>query len=177
MKTCKDCQTEKSREEFYSNPNGRGGLFAYCKACHLVRGQKARDRRLLEGAREPRAEKFCHLCRLTLPGSAFSLNRVDASGLQPYCKTCAEGYRRVRTYGLSARQVEDMMEAQGGLCAACGTPGAGLGRRKNQLVVDHCHLTGRVRALICNPCNMAEGLLQTPEKAEALARYMLRTAS
>lgn len=53
-----------------------------------------------------------------------------------------------------------MVEAQDGLCAICGRPettrscASGEPRR---LSVDHDHVTGQVRGLLCHGCNVAIG--------------------
>jgi len=53
-----------------------------------------------------------------------------------------------RTYGLKLEQYEAILAAQGGVCGWCGRP---PGRRA--LVVDHDHVTGEIRGLLCDPCN------------------------
>jgi hypothetical protein len=66
----------------------------------------------------------------------------------------------MKSFGLSLAQYEAMHEAQNGCCAICKQPeraksnGDGQPRR---LAVDHCHATGRIRALLCSPCNTALG--------------------
>lgn len=50
-------------------------------------------------------------------------------------------------YGITPQQWDEMMEKQRGLCALCG------GEMKRP-VVDHCHQTGRVRGILCHPCNI-----------------------
>jgi hypothetical protein len=42
-----------------------------------------------------------------------------------------------------------MLTRQGGVCAICGKAPA----RGKVLFVDHCHITGRVRGLLCGKCN------------------------
>lgn len=59
---------------------------------------------------------------------------------------------RCRKYGLSVRAYRLMDLAQGGRCAI-----AGCGRPHE--VIDHCHLTDRVRGLLCSNCNSALGFL------------------
>jgi hypothetical protein len=58
--------------------------------------------------------------------------------------------------------------AQGGVCAICFEPEF----FRKTLSVDHCHKTGKVRALLCSCCNAAEGFMRTPENADRLAAYM-----
>ena len=44
---------------------------------------------------------------------------------------------------------------QDGCCAICGQPEKEL---KSKLSLDHCHITGRIRGLLCNRCNLFIGL-------------------
>lgn len=66
-----------------------------------------------------------------------------------------------RTYNISLRDYERMLEEQEHLCAICRTEGWTMADHHNlKLVVDHCHSTGNVRGLLCHNCNRALGLLQ-----------------
>ena len=47
-----------------------------------------------------------------------------------------------------------LMVKQDGCCAICGQPQKDL---KRKLALDHCHVTGRVRGLLCNNCNLLLG--------------------
>lgn len=47
-----------------------------------------------------------------------------------------------------------MFERQGGACAMC------LRKSERSLCVDHDHATKRVRALLCNSCNILIGFSQ-----------------
>ena len=59
-------------------------------------------------------------------------------------------------YGMSIQDYDRMLQAQGGLCKICQEPP----RIRSFLVVDHCHKSGKVRALLCQPCNIALGYFQ-----------------
>lgn len=73
--------------------------------------------------------------------------------------------RRTRVYGLTPEDYDRMHEEQDGCCAIC--------YRGAELVVDHHHMSGRVRSLLCSPCNTALGLLQEdPDRIKAMARYV-----
>lgn len=72
-------------------------------------------------------------------------------------------YERIPTslsrYGLTADKFFAMLKAQGGECAICRHKPSRRGRREEwtQLVIDHCHKTGKVRALLCQRCNCLLG--------------------
>jgi hypothetical protein len=52
-------------------------------------------------------------------------------------------------YGMSLEEYDAMLDRQGGVCAICKKkPDAG-----KALFVDHCHVTGMVRGLLCGKCN------------------------
>lgn len=52
-------------------------------------------------------------------------------------------------YGLTPQQVEQMKLDQNSSCAICGAPLT----EKNQRI-DHDHVTGKVRGLLCHECNI-----------------------
>ena len=59
-----------------------------------------------------------------------------------------------RLYGISAAEYDALLAKQGGVCAICRK------RSKERLCVDHCHLTGTIRGLLCHACNLALGSLK-----------------
>ncbi len=71
-----------------------------------------------------------------------------------------------RKYGITLEQFNGMLGKQGGHCALC--PTLPSEQKNGTLVVDHCHATGKIRGLLCNPCNTAIGLLK--EDKEVLKR-------
>lgn len=64
--------------------------------------------------------------------------------------------RFLRLYGITVEEYDRLLEAQGGTCARCKKPPSETLR----LAVDHCHTTGRVRGLLCGPCNTYLGRLE-----------------
>ena len=65
--------------------------------------------------------------------------------------------------GITVEEYDAMVIAQRGLCYICGNP-----PKKNRLAIDHDHDTGRVRHLLCPPCNRYIGRgLATLERAVA----------
>ena len=77
--------------------------------------------------------------------------------------------RHMLVYGLSREDYQRMLIAQNGACAICHR------KSKRRLCVDHCHITGEVRGLLCHNCNTALGLLDDdPKRMLAAGRYVLR---
>jgi len=64
---------------------------------------------------------------------------------------------------MTQEQYDDMLQAQGGVCAICKKPETS---RKNNieevrpLAVDHCHSGGHVRSILCAKCNLILGKAQ-----------------
>lgn len=79
-----------------------------------------------------------------------------------------------RLYGLTQEQVDAMLIAQNGCCAACGVQGSNPRSFAGGLFIDHCHPTGKVRGLLCNVCNPALALLENPARYAALKSYLIR---
>lgn len=73
-----------------------------------------------------------------------------------------------KVYGISIDRYEEMLKQQHGVCAVCKEP-----NKRRALAVDHCHETGLVRGLLCDPCNRALGFLrECPERINALREYI-----
>ena len=66
-----------------------------------------------------------------------------------------ETYFRLK-YGISLEERNNMLAQQGGKCAICGTTSP----NSVGWVIDHCHTTNKVRAILCNPCNLALGYVR-----------------
>lgn len=65
-----------------------------------------------------------------------------------------------RVYGIRVDEYERMFAQQGGVCAICRgheTMASNTVGMVARLAVDHCHATGKIRALLCNQCNRGLG--------------------
>lgn len=81
----------------------------------------------------------------------------------------AAGYKRKAAYGISPDDFDRMVQRQSNKCRICKTP---MVPTKNRHV-DHDHLTGKVRGLLCSNCNTAIGLLDdSPERLIAAVAYL-----
>ena len=76
------------------------------------------------------------------------------------------------TYGLTPEAYQALHDGQGGTCAVCS-----IRETKRSLHVDHDHVTGRVRGLLCNSCNRGIGLLKDdPRILRSAIAYLERLA-
>lgn len=77
--------------------------------------------------------------------------------------------------GFTEQQYNDMLEKQGGVCAICkGNPGKSTNQKpRKNFCIDHDHITGKVRGLLCHKCNAGLGLLgDTVESIEMTIKYL-----
>lgn len=99
-----------------------------------------------------------------------------ADGVRP--PSVNKGARRAAhlkyRYGITPQEYKRLFDEQGGKCAVCGEPPGDNVRAHwgGKLCVDHCHDTGKVRALLCNDCNLVVGYAKTAEVALAAADYI-----
>lgn len=63
--------------------------------------------------------------------------------------------------GLTIDEYDRVYDEQQGKCRICGVERERYA--KDRLVVDHCHQTGKFRALLCGKCNCAIGMLGEDE--------------
>lgn len=72
-----------------------------------------------------------------------------------------------RRFGLTLEQWDAMLVAQNGSCKLCRIP------FKHNPHVDHCHVTGVVRGLLCHHCNTGIGNLRDdPQLLREAAAYL-----
>ena len=86
------------------------------------------------------------------------------------CKKANASYRLLKKYGISMKERDAMIALQGGCCASCGDTFAEASSR--QIHVDHSHVTGAVRGILCHGCNVSLGLMRDdPHRIRGLLAY------
>ena len=103
--------------------------------------------------------KTCSRCKSVLDLSHFSKRSGRPSGVQSKCKTCEREVRRQyykpheaarRRHKLTEDQYNTLISST--TCNTCGTI-------LTKKCIDHDHVTGKVRGVLCNNCNTALGLV------------------
>ena len=131
-------------------------------------------------------ERRCYVCEKTKEITEFYNNKDRIGGRNYECKECTKArvkrtrdperardrhYRR--KYGITLADFNRMVLSQGSKCACCGT--GEPGGKHNQWCVDHDHVTGVVRELLCKDCNIVLGLVEdSPEHLQRLIEYIVK---
>lgn len=82
--------------------------------------------------------------------------------------------RRFKKYGLTLDQYHALAEKQDFRCAICGVvPDDNYGGLHDGFHIDHSHVSGGVRGLLCKHCNVGIGMLKDSEKVlQAAIKYL-----
>ena len=121
----------------------------------------------------PAGIKRCAACEQTKPVTEFYRLPGFTDTYRSYCKPCHKAKRKARydkaggkdvpyeqllkrEYGITLADYNAILRSQAHRCAVCRRPEtmrtkSGEVRR---LSVDHDHVTGRVRGLLCHRCNV-----------------------
>ena len=173
MKTCTKCGHSKPPEAFYSSAGT-----SWCRTCFSA--DMRRRRAAWVPPDSPPRTKKCGHCQLEKAAELFGRLIGTSTGLHSWCKACQADRSRQRRienpdrirrikYGMPPGQYDAMAREQQYACAIC--------RRRRTLLVDHCHVSGVVRGLLCKPCNTAIGFFEdSPGALRSAAAYVELTA-
>lgn len=78
-------------------------------------------------------------------------------------------YYRLKRYGITEEQYQQMLADQGNACAICETPFT----EGVKVCVDHCHDKKHVRGILCDPCNRGLGAFRDdPDRLQNAINYL-----
>ena len=135
--------------------------------------------------------KLCRTCGEVKPIDQFSRRKDRWSGYTSKCKSCHNKYykeywknteayekhkqrsrrnapkKRAAKYGLTIDQVDRLFADASGMCEICGD--------KPATCIDHDHVKGRVRGVLCRECNSGLGRFgDTIEGLQKAINYLAR---
>lgn len=137
--------------------------------------------------------KKCMDCKQSKEIVVFGVRRDNKDGRQARCRECMRARRAERAehlrkydrarrgrtapqrwdrdlrqkYGINAQAYDAMLASQGGACAICHEVS------EQRLAVDHCHVTRKVRGLLCSRCNVGLGMFQdNSQRMRAAIQYL-----
>ncbi len=126
------CGLVKKAEEFFNDramPDGRSTLCKVCKKAQTYAWRAANTARY---------------------------NKSQRDYQKTVCPQKRYGAEIKRRYGCTLEMYNEMLVRQEGACALCKTL-HNPAEKKGRLYVDHCHKTGKIRALLCGACNSMLG--------------------
>ena len=177
MKTCCKCKVDKHEEEFYRDSGSLDGLQGRCRAC-MSADSKARYARMTpeersaynKAHRDPvvqqRAETSRRARRKADPKQWAEYTQKwnaarRARRKVPAVKARLSLLKKSSTHGLSLEECEARQHLPCGICGKLkGPEKSKRGYERGTMSIDHCHVTGKVRGVLCNHCNRALGLFE-----------------
>lgn len=155
FKKCIYCDKSKLLGEFAVHKSTRDGRAHKCKSCHA---EYIKNRRLNSDIIKKEKE--------AARKSEWYFNnkeRIAKNFIENYQELTEDGITKLRKqviekFGITGKQYLEMFNKQHGCCAICGKPEESKrnGKIKN-LAIDHDHITGEVRQLLCQTCNNGLG--------------------
>lgn len=144
-------------------------MMQFCSKCHEER----------DGSHQT----YCKVCYATYTRERRAAKREEYNAYQR-AYSLANPDKRLRSkrkwelrtkYGMTEPEVQELLESQGGRCAICNRSIEYGGNKQASAVVDHDHATGRVRGLLCTPCNRGIGLFgDDPQALIAASMYLIQ---
>ena len=154
---CNECNTTKDLEDFY------GKTFKQCKECLRARGRKHYAQRPPPTPMEISEARLIREKRYLQEKEKRKQARLERK--KRLAETIVKDKAYLRRYGLTPDSYKMLLQAQGSKCGVCG--------RVGDFVIDHDHVTGKVRGLLHAGCNSALGFLKdSPRACRGAAKYL-----
>jgi len=158
-------------------------MICLCRACGKeFKAAFNQPRRKCDECKRARQRIQCREWRARNPDS-YKKSIIKAKKKQqewakanPKAKSIMYRVRRLKQrYGITIEQFNSIASSQQGKCAICGTVLATLPPRHTH--VDHDHQTGRIRGILCHPCNIGLGnFKETIASFKAAITYLRKHA-
>lgn len=153
-KQCSTCKQTKILAEFYADhrkPDGRESRCRICKCAAVRRYREENPEVARASAKKSRKKQYATTGRARVLRSK---------------------------YGITPEQYDTLLVEQGGVCLICGEGPSGRsnnGDLHEYLAVDHDHETGKVRGLLCVPCNRGLGFFRDdPQRLQSAIEHLAR---
>jgi hypothetical protein len=152
-KICSCCGKDLPFDNFYKNTTTKDGLRSRCKLClYLIK---------IKGKDFSKTEKEAYKARKKIRAQE---KRRRAEYLT--YEKMRDGMLKTK-YNMTLADFELLLDLQDRKCGTCN--------KANDLCVDHCHNTGKVRGILCQGCNKSLGLIkESIDTLKNLINYLER---
>ena len=174
MKYCTKCGLDKPFSEFNKNRSSKDKLQAQCNACRKTYRQNNTDKIKIDNKKwretnidytKAKAKTYYNQNKQMAIARANDWKNNNPERR----KEIARNSHIKRKYGITIEQESQLKQLQNNKCAIC----------KNELQpgfkshIDHCHTTGKIRAILCNTCNAMLGMAkESPEILKFALNYL-----
>jgi len=161
-KKCTKCGEIKELDNFHRDVQKVDNLRSWCKQCvnkNDAQYRKNHNEKILIRHRQYYQKNKDVIC---LKNNEYRRNNIDKVGLRDTNR------HLLKKYGITIQQKLEMVNIQGGKCGICGTD-LESGRNTH---VDHNHITGSIRGVLCNKCNLHLGWLEKPGFMKVVMDYI-----
>lgn len=128
IKLCTKCDKKKPMTDFHKKKASKDGRQSRCKQC---------NKESTQAWQKENSKRFEESWK-----ARDELNRKNGH----------TKFRRAKRYGLTIEELDNLLKEAGGVCKIC--PREPI----KWLVIDHDHVTGVVRGVLCERCNQGLGL-------------------
>lgn len=173
---CSLCKVWKDADilNFYVSYTSKSGFTSWCRECTNTAVRERRRHKILPDF-DPEMLQCCLRCKKVKKITEYHRSKDRISGFSTTCKACmAKQHKEYRSdpdviarihkkskkdsllykYGLTVGDYEDLC-AEYPFCPICLRSFEGIKRN-----VDHDHVTGKVRGMLCDPCNLFIGAVK-----------------
>ncbi|KKM39575.1 hypothetical protein LCGC14_1564110 [marine sediment metagenome] len=163
-KKCTKCESKwpADLDHYYKDQSKKDNLSSSCKRCHKIYDKNCPITNTMRKIRRKAKRKY----KRTDKGKEAEKRYVSTQKGRDANKKASRKHSLKKRYRLSLSEFELMRKKQRGKCMICGM------RPALNLCVDHNHKTGKVRGLLCHPCNLALGRLE--KYFDSFKKYLRR---
>lgn len=109
-------------------------------------------------------EKRCTVCKTVKSLDDFQRQNRASDGRQSCCRACIRILNFCHKHGFDENQVREILNKQSH-CQICA--------KEEDLVIDHCHATNRIRGILCRTCNTGLGqFFDNTERLKNAIKYI-----
>ena len=154
-KTCTKCKETKDISLFAKDKNSPDGHTYQCKECRNKANKRYRE---------------LHPDKIQEHNNRLKNWRKEYYNI-PENKEKLRNNHLKKKYNITVEEYDLLFSKQNGVCAICGKPETST--KTSNLAVDHNHLTGDIRGLLCNKCNRGLGYFEdSPELLYKAIKYL-----
>lgn len=127
----------------------------HCKRGHELTPENTKQVFSKNGTKNGRT---CRICRRMTMNACYARNSKKYTEMAKRYREKDPSRKKSndlkRMYGITLEDYNNLLNNQNGKCFICKTDNPG---RYEYFQVDHCHITRKVRSLLCVTCNLAIG--------------------